>query len=388
MAHRPLSTASPLLRWRLLSTALVLATLLCLQAAPDLALAAQQAPTTTEDAVAPLQLEEPADVASRLQLVYESTRDSLFRLLLGLPLLVIAIIIVWLAAWLGGFVSRHLRFFRLRSPNPYLDGLIRTSVRTVFVLAGLLIALELLGISTLVGAVLGSAGVMGLIIGFAFKDIAENYISGVLLSLRRPFEPGQHVRIDSYEGRVVAVSSRATMLLTLDGVELRIPNAQVFKAVIQNFSHNPRRRFDFTIGIDESESIREAQTLAMETISAVDGVLADPGPSWTVVEYTLSGVTLRFFGWVNQRESDLGRTRSEALRQVKATFAKAGIVSPKTTYHLINDTVTPPAVSVREEPLEDGVADTSVNTDIDQQLLEVQRAHDEVNLLHDGETSR
>lgn len=365
---------------------LMLATLLCLLASTPISLAAQD--PAPEEPVAPLQLEQPADVASRLHLVYENTRESMFQLLLGLPLLLIAIIIVWLAAWIGGLVSRHVRLFRLRSPNPYLDGLIRTGVRTAFILAGLLIALDLLGISTMVGAVLGSAGLMGLIIGFAFKDIAENYISGVLLSLRRPFEPGQHVRIDSYEGRVVAVSSRATMLLTLDGVELRIPNALVFKAVIQNFSHNPRRRFDFSIAIDESESIREAQTLALEKIAAVEGVLAEPGPSWMIVEYTSSAITLRFFGWVNQTESDLGRTRSEALRQVKATFAQAGIISPKTTYHLINDTVTPPTVSIREEPLEDGAADTSVNTDIDEQLLEVQRAHNQVNLLHDEEASK
>ena len=87
-------------------------------------------------------------------------------------------------------------------------------------------------------------------LGFAFRDIAENYIAGVLLSLRRPFAPGEHVVIDNREGKVVALTSRATILMTLDGNELRLPNAMVFKAVVLNYSKNPQRRFDFTITID------------------------------------------------------------------------------------------------------------------------------------------
>src|SRR5690606_6551142 len=94
------------------------------------------------------------------------------------------------------------------------------------------LALDLVGWTAAAGAVLGSAGVVGLVLGFAFKDIAENYIAGVLLSLRRPFAPGDHVRIDAHEGKIVALTSRATMMMTLDGNELRLPNALVFKAVI------------------------------------------------------------------------------------------------------------------------------------------------------------
>ena len=79
-------------------------------------------------------------------------------------------------------------------------------------LIGILIALDLLGASSLVGAVLGSAGVIGLVLGFAFKDIAENYIAGILLSLRRPFAPGDHVVVDRvHEGKVVALTSRTTL---------------------------------------------------------------------------------------------------------------------------------------------------------------------------------
>src|SRR3546814_10287465 len=88
-------------------------------------------------------------------------------------------------------------------------------------------------------------GVIGLVLGFAFKDIAENYIAGVLLSVRKPFSPGELIAIEDYQGKVVALTSRTTILMTLDGNQLQLPNALVFKSVLLNYSQNPRRRFDF-----------------------------------------------------------------------------------------------------------------------------------------------
>src|SRR3546814_3857998 len=111
-----------------------------------------------------------------------------------------------------------------------MDGLFLRSVRVFVCLIGLLLALNLLGLAALMGAVLGSAGVIGLALGFAFKDIAENYIAGVLLSVRKPFSPGELLAIENYQGKVVALTSRTTILMTLDGNQLQLPNALVFKS--------------------------------------------------------------------------------------------------------------------------------------------------------------
>lgn len=341
-----------------------------------------------------LDLPEDTNVAKRLDFAFTNATDKLMRLVSAAPLLLVAILIVMLFSWLGGFISRRLHWLRLRTDNPYLDGMLRGAVKIVIVLSGVVIALDMLEATPLVSAVLGSAGVVGLVMGFAFKDIAENYIAGILLSLRRPFAPGEHVKIDGNEGRVVALSSRATQLMTLEGNELRLPNALVFKAIILNYSRNPKRRFDFTITIDGAQSIHASQELAMDRIASIDGVLDDPRPSWTVVEYTPAGITLRFFGWVNQRESDLGKVRSECIRQVKAAFSKAGIESPRTVYHVINGNEPEAAApgptgsgtgtsvsAATNEPSHGVAADTSVNTDIDEQLAQAQQSSDFQNLL-------
>ena len=325
---------------------------------------------------------ENVDVRGRLETVFDEAEIRVLRLVASLPLLLAAAIIVFLASWFGGLVSRHLHWLRLGTRNPYLDGLIRRVVRAVILVAGILIALDLLNATALVGAMLGSAGVLGLALGFAFKDIAENYIAGVLLSLRRPFEPGDLVRIDTHEGKVALLSARAMTLITLEGNELRLPNALVFKAVILNYTSNPKRRFEFTFNLDASQSIRQAHELAMAEISSIDGVLTEPAPTSTVVEFGASGIVLRFFAWVDQRDSDVGRTRGEAIRRVKGAFWRTGIQGPRTTTHVVlerSEAPAPPA-STDDEPATSAGVDVSVNRDIDRQLAEVQRADDR-NLL-------
>jgi small-conductance mechanosensitive channel len=303
------------------------------------------------------------------------------------PLLLVALLVVMLASWLGGVLSRNLRILRLRTDNPYMDGLFRRTVRVLVTLVGVVLALNLLGLSSLMGAVLGSAGVVGLALGFAFKDIAENYIAGVLLSVRKPFSPGEQIRVDSYEGKVVALTSRATILMTPDGNQLQLPNSLVFKSVLLNLSQNPKRRFDFKVTIDPGNSIRQSQTLALEAYSRLDGVLEDPAPSWTVVENGPGGIQLQFFGWVDQRASDLGKVRSEAIRLVKAAFARAGIQSPRTVYHILTAREPEPAghAAAAVEPGHAGPVDTSVNRDLDEQLAQAQREGAAANLLGDAD---
>lgn len=327
-------------------------------------------------------------LGTRLRAAFDLMVAKLIQLVAATPLLLVAVAIVLLASWFGGFFARRLNWLRIKSSNPYMDGLLRRVVQTVAILIGVLVALDLLGATSLVGAVLGSAGVVGLVVGFAFRDIAENYVSGVLLSLRRPFSPGDHVVIDTREGRIVALSSRATVLMTMDGNELLIPNAMVFKSIMLNYSRNPKRRFDFTISIDASESISKSTALALEQIAKVPGVLDDPAPSSVVKDFTPAGIVLQFFGWVDQRDTDIGKSRGEAIRQIKAAFASAGIDQPQTTYNIVSKRAaaeeTPPPKE--REATRGAQADTSVNRDIDTQLAAAQRAGDAQNLLDSGET--
>ena len=218
---------------------------------------------------------------------------------------------------------------RLRSPNPYMDGLVRGIVQSLILLAGILVALDLLGATSLVGAVLGSAGVVGLVLGFAFKDIAENYIAGILLSLRRPFAPGDHVMIENREGKVVALTSRSTLLMTLDGNQLRLPNALVFKVGDAQLLATTRSAASISActSMPANRSARRRRWPWPDR-QGRRRARRSRSPHALVHEYTPAGIVLRFFGWVDQRDSDLGKVRSEAIRAVKAALDKAACVAP------------------------------------------------------------
>jgi small-conductance mechanosensitive channel len=330
-------------------------------------------------------------LSERLALATTLAMDKLTRLLAALPLLLVALLVVALAWWAGRWMGRRAgqRIARRnwQSENPYFASLVQQLVQWLALLGGVLVALDLLGATALVGAVVGSAGVLGLALGFAFKDIAENYVAGVLLSIRRPFAPGELLRIDNtHEGRVAALTPRATVLVTHDGNRLTLPNALVFKSVVLNFSSNARRRLEFTVPVDVSESIRNVQELAMEAIRGTDGVLADPGPSWTVDGYAATALTLRYVAWVDQRGSDLGKVRSEAIHAVRTRLREAGVSPPRNiqfTASLPEAGKVALPVAARAQASADGAGrgDTSVNRDLDAHLAAEQRAHAGEDLL-------
>ena len=117
-----------------------------------------------------------------------------------------------------------------RIGNAFLRETAQQLVRIAVLLAGAPLALEILDATALVAALLGTAGLFGLVLGFAFWDLAENAIASLLLSLRRPFAPNDLVSIEGREGHVVRLTSRATVLLTIEGNHVRIPNRPCTRA--------------------------------------------------------------------------------------------------------------------------------------------------------------
>ncbi len=319
------------------------------------------------------------DLGNRFLVALDQVQAKLVQLVASAPLLLVAIGIVLVSVWLGRFLSgRMLLVTRLSRSNPYMDGLLRNTVKFLVVLAGVLVALDLLGATSLVGAVLGSAGVLGLVLGFAFKDIAENYIASILLSLRQPFSPGDSVRVDSHEGKVVALTSRVTVLMTADGNHLQLPNSLVFKSVLLNYSRNPKRRFEFETGVDGQVSWHRAMEIGVCTLASLEGVLADPPPAALIRSLSDEGAMLLFQGWIDQGRNDMARTRSEAMRRVRKELRDAGIMPPESVQKVVVLRADSEASPVRES---DAPRDTSVDHALDAQVGQARRQQDGGDLL-------
>ena len=266
--------------------------------------------------------------------VFQRLLDETYRLIAALPMLLLALLIIWVAWLAGRWVSRRAWIGRASKSNPFLQELARTTIRWFVLAIGILIALEILQATALVGAVLGTAGVLGVALGFAFKSILENYLAGILMSVRQPFAPRDHVVIDGNEGIVVSLTSRATILMTLDGNHLRLPNALVFGSVTLNYTRNPQRRFDFEVGIGVNEDLIRAQALGVEELGRIDGVMVKPPPRALITALGDSNVQVRFHGWVDQREHEFLQVRSEAIRRVKLALETAGMDMPEPIYRV------------------------------------------------------
>lgn len=296
-----------------------------------------------------------------------------------LPLLLLSIL-VFLAVWLlGKVLTGSTWLLRRIAPNPLVQTLIAQVVRLAFVLVGLILAMRVLGATALLGSVLGAAGVIGLAIGFAVRDTIENYIASILLSIRRPFAPDDHVIIDGLEGRVTRLNSRATFLTSLDGNELRIPNAIVYKAKIINYSQIPERRFEFLVGIGYENDLCDAMAIALSAAKSANGVLASPEVVVLIESLDASTVSLKIQGWMDQRVSDFAKVRSEAIRAVKAAFDDQSISMPEPIQNVRTiDADRAPTATRKVTPAEaEEVTDTSVDRTIETKVNELRSGPEE-----------
>lgn len=274
----------------------------------------------------------------------ETTLQDLVRII---PLLALAIAVFLVLGLIGWLVSRWDGLWRLLAPNSFVADLLGSTVFSLFVVFGLVSALTLLDATAFLGALLGAAGVIGLAVGFAVKDTIENYIASIMLSVRQPFRPNDHVVIDGQEGRVIRLTSRATVLMTLEGNHLRLPNALVFKAVILNYTRNPERRFDFTLGVDPEDDPLSALETGLEAMKALNFVMAEPDPAAGISEVGDSTINLFFSAWIDQTNSDFLKSRSVAIATVKAALDQAGFTLPDPTYRLRIDSGALPATAAQ-----------------------------------------
>jgi len=281
---------------------------------------------------------------------------------MALPLLLVSVVVAIAIAALGYVIAGFGFVWKRIAPNAFLAELVRSAIRSVFVVGGIVIALDMLGAGALLGAVLGGAGLIGIALGFAMRDTVENYVASLVLSLRQPFRPNDHVLIDELEGRVIRLTSRATILMTLQGNHLRIPNSQVFKAVILNYTRNPQRRFDFELGIDADDDPRAAMKLGAQVLEDLPFVLSDPAPGGRVTQVGDSNIVILFMGWIDQRDADWFKSRSLAIAAVKEALEDNGFALPEPIYRLRFDGRTDPLPIGRSAKLAKAQSDVEATT--------------------------
>lgn len=246
-----------------------------------------------------------------------------------LPLIVVAVVVTAIS-WILARVTVYLLRRRLesRSLSPLLRQVMARAGGILVMLAGLYLVLRIAGLTQLAFTVVGGTGLIGLALGIAFRDITENFLASLFLSLQQPFREGDLVEVATVTGYVQRLTSRTTVLLTLDGNQVQVPNSTVFKSTIRNFTSNPNRREDFIVGIGYEDSISGAQDMVLKVLAEHPAVLAEPEPLVLVENLGSSTVNLRVYFWLDGARHSWAKVKSSVIRLVKRAFQDAGISLP------------------------------------------------------------
>ncbi len=254
--------------------------------------------------------------------IWHDVLRALPMLLFGLFILVLAALAGW-GAMVGVRAS-----LRERVRARLLRGLLARGTAVLVFLTGVYIVLRISGLTQLALTVVGGTGLIGLALGIAFREITENYLASIFLSIQKPFETGDLVDITGVVGYVRQLNVRTTVLLTLDGNLAQLPNSVVYRSTIRNYSTTPNRREDFVVGIGYDDAIDHAQEVARAVLANHPAVLQDPEP-WVLADgLGAATVNLRVYFWLNGQQHSWLKVRSSVIRLVKRAFQQQGISMP------------------------------------------------------------
>lgn len=251
----------------------------------------------------------------------------------AVPRLGMAVLIIIIGVLLASWISRVLRQ-RLegRMQDPLMGRFVANLLKVALVILVIMLGLHAAGLSGVAGGLLAAAGATTVVLGFAFKDIGENFLAGIILAFNRPFDINDTIQVGETFGKVKALDFRYTHLKTFDGRDVFIPNGILLQEPVENFTRDGYFRMDFVVGIDYDDEVESASDLILKTIGEVKEVMQqEPHEPFVVTEeLAVSTVNLKVFFWVETTDYRKGalQTRGQVLRLVKKRLLEAGFGLP------------------------------------------------------------
>ncbi len=284
---------------------------------------------------------------------FAELQDLWRQVIRALPLFGAGLLVLGLTVLLSRSAAGILTsFFTRRTDSEILKGVIRKIIIVVIVLLGIYLFLRISGLTRIAVSVIGGTGVAGLILGFAFRDIAENFLASILISIQRPFQIQDTIEVEGHLGIVQKVTTRGTILMDFDGNFIQLANSTVYKNTIKNFTANPKIRSDFAVGIGYDASITEAQSIAQKVINEHPAVLHEPEPLVLVEQFGASTINLRIYFWIDGQEFSVLKVKSAVMRLTLRALDEAGISLPDEA----REVVFPEPVPVRMLDAESSVS--------------------------------
>lgn len=265
----------------------------------------------------------------------DSWLDGAVRLLPNIVVAIIVFVVFYLIAKLTKSLTEKAFNSRGRKNlGEVLSGFIKACILVL----GALIAATIVIPSLEPANIVAGLGVSSVAIGFAFKDILQNWLAGLLILLRQPFEIGDQIEVADYVGTVQHIETRATIIRTFDGQRAVIPNSDIYTRAVLVKTGEDKRRTHYDIGIGYADDIDEACEHILGVLKGIKGIEQDPAPEAFAWDLAASWVTIRARWWTDSKRGDIVANKSAVIRGVKKALDDASIDMPyKTHVHLLHD---------------------------------------------------
>lgn len=262
-------------------------------------------------------------------IIWQTLNNIANGFLLRLPYIIIGLI-VFIVFWLTGRITQRVlheagQKTRLDITLAELLGRLGSGILMIL---GLLVAAVIIFPTFNPGDLVAGLGITSVAIGFAFKDVLQNFFAGILILWRRPFVIGDEIRVKEFEGTVEEITVRSTRLKTYDGERAILPNGDVYTSAVLVRTAYPKRRIKFIVGIGYPDDIERGRETIASVLATTEGVLQDPGPWIYVSELAPSSVNFTVYFWTDSEQANVLKVSDRVATGLKYALDDAGIDMP------------------------------------------------------------
>lgn len=266
------------------------------------------------------------DAIATLQNQLNQMAEGFVRALPGIAVALVLLLITWIAARLAiRLTSGLLRRAELR---PSLENLFQTLVKLAIWLSGLMIAAVVVMPGLTPASLIAGLGIGALAIGFAFQDIFENFLAGMLIMLRKKMRIGDVIECDGITGKVEHITLRETYVRKLSGEVTLVPNSLLFKNPVEILTDESQRRHEIIAGVSYDTDLDRAAEVIRAAVEGVDTVVTDKGIDVFAVEFNASSVDFKVRWWAGSKPRDMWESRDKVIRAIKRALDDTGIEIP------------------------------------------------------------
>ncbi|MGB3848814.1 MAG: mechanosensitive ion channel family protein [Tunicatimonas sp.] len=269
-------------------------------------------------------------IADAVTLITDKVETWLEQLIALLPNLVIAIVVTVLFVLLAKTIRNVAgKLFSRISQNRAVNNLLVTVIYATVLTIGFFISLTIVELDGVVTSLLAGVGIVGLALGFAFQDIAANFISGVLIAVGQPFRVGDIIKSGDNFGTVTNINLRTTTVRTFQGIEVLIPNKDLFQEVVENYTNTRDRRVDLSVGVSYGDDLDKVKELTIGAIQQLSSIDTRREVSLFYTEFGDSSINFSVRFWAKTSgQADYLQAQSDGIMAIKKLYDENDITIP------------------------------------------------------------